>query len=771
MSLNSVRRILLIRKRTLMPPLGNKARASNATPVTAAETAFSAKKHVTKGVNARLAATSGVLALLLAGVTPVAAAHAADAPDNASAITATTDNAAENSATAAPAADHMVLEKGHVDAFNVTASNGALKLNLKEDVTGSHVPRDPSKVELHVKDAAKQTIPDGWPGAGQSYFLPQTQNHDLLWPGWDTLGTQGGGVEKHIDLEFTAVSGPGKVYLFGTNGFGQMEPLLKNGATELKAGAVREQTFPAHTHANWAFTKPGLYKITVKARGTASKSGAAVESEEQTYYFTVGSAHKGTAFKKAEPKPQPAPEKPAPQPEKPAPEKPKPAPQPEKPAPEKPAPAPEKPKPAPEKKKPAPKKPAPAPAPEKQKPESQKPAAQKPAEKPATEKPEAVAPSKPVAEGATGPAVTAPQAPATPGAAQCMPVEEVREATQQEIDAANSGGRQGKTSATTGSVTKGGTSALGASGLLPMSQVNGSATVPANSHVHPNWVFSKPGTYTVQIRQSATLKSGGTTSARATLRFNVGPGATGATNGHFDLGSQLNGKTLKASLKDDRKQPAAWVEPSSITFALGDAARVAAPAGIEFVAPKGSNVWMVPSTQIPGVPWIGANTMHPSLKDTTGPVTWTLESVSGPGNVAVFTSGNFGQIVGQRWFNSTASAATPGKQPGTQPGNGSSTPGAASGTEGSKPTVTVSGIAKDQKSAKKGQLFKKGGKVMVVDTVGRTADGKPCALPQAGGGSLARTGADVAHAGVVGGLLAAVGAGAFMLRRRARNAE
>ena len=767
MSLNSVRFILLIRKRTVMPPLGNKAPASNATPVTTAAPAFSAKKHVTKGVNARLAATSGVLALLLAGVTPVAA-HATDAPDNASAIAATTDNSAANNAAAAPAADHLVLEKGHVDAFNVTASNGALKLNLKEDVTGSHVQRDPSKVELHVKDAAKQTIPDGWPGAGQSYFLPQTQDHNLLWPGWDTLGTQGGGVDKHIDLEFTAVSGPGKVYLFGTNGFGGMEPLLKGGATELKAGAVREQTFPAHTHANWAFTKPGLYKITVKARGIASKSGATVESEEQTYYFTVGSKHKGTAFKKAEPKPQPAPENPTPAPEKPkptpAPEKPKPTPQPEKPAPEKPQPKPEK-KPAPEK--PKPEKPKPAPAPDKQKPESQKPAVKKPAEKPASEKPEAVAPSKPVAEDAGAPAANAPQAPASPGAAQCMPVKEAREATQQEIEAANSGGQQGKTPATTGSATKGGTSALGASGLLPMSQVNGSATVPANSHVHPNWVFSKPGTYTVQIRQTATLKSGGTTSARATLRFNVGPGATGATNGHFDLGSQLNGKTLKASLKDDRKQPAAWVEPSSITFALGDAARVAAPAGIEFVAPKGSNVWMVPSTQIPGVPWIGANTMHPSLKDTTGPVTWTLESVSGPGNVAVFTSGNFGQIVGQRWFNSTAGAAMPGKQPG----NGSSSPGTTSGAEGSKPTVTVSGIAKDQKSAKKGQLFKKGNKIMVVDTVGRTADGKPCALPQASGGSLARTGADVAHIGVAGGLLAAVGAGAFMVLRRARNAE
>lgn len=895
-----------------MPPLGtpgnqlpatNPAERVSADTRTSADTfsaasrsagvASSTKQFAAKGAKARIASTTGVLALLLAGISPVAAAYANTAPANTAAAqtsvaglgahNATTGLAAYNSATV-PAADHLILEAGHVDAFNVTASNGALKLNLKEDVTGSHVHRDPSKVELHVKDAAKRNIPAGWPGAGQSYFLPQTQDHNLLWPGWDTLGTQGGGVGKHVDLVFTSVQGPGKVYLFGTNGFGQMSPLLKNGATQLTAGAVREQTYPAHTHANWAFTKPGLYKITLKARGTQTSSGATIESPAQTYYFTVGSAHKGTAFTKPAPapaptptptpkpapeKPKPAPKptpapKPAPQPTPtPAPEKPTPAPAPSESAKPTPAPAPEKPKPAPEKPKPAPKpepsesasseKPAPKPKPEQPKPEKTapaKPAPEKPAPAPGTGEapgdaapqtpgdaaPQAPAPDAPApgaqvpgapadvpAPVAPAPAPVAPAAPATP---ECTPVEEPREATQAEIDAATSSedstaedseaedsktedstaegskGSKGSTadrSATTGGVTRGGTSLFSVAGLLPTSRVSGSVTIPANSHVHPNWVFSKPGSYTVQIRQSATLKSGGTASARATLRFNVGPGAAGVTGGHFDLGSQLKGSTLKASLKDDRKQPAAWVEPGSLSFALGDAARTSAPAGIDFVAPQGSNVWMVPSTQIPGVPWIGANTMHPSLKNTTGPVTWTLESVSGPGNVAVFTSGNFGQIVGQRWFHSTASTPTPGQKPsqpqGAKPGQpeqqgtgqgadkgqgagggagqgeGSDAAGGTSDAGGSAPKVTVPGIAKDQASAKEGQLFKKDGKVMIMDTVGRTADGQPCALPDAGGASLARTGVDAVQLGAAGGLLTVIGAAAFMLYRRARRAE
>ncbi|WP_053072726.1 hypothetical protein [Corynebacterium renale] len=52
------------------------------------------------------------------------------------------------------AAQSVTLNQGHVDAFNVTAPGGQLHLNLKEDVTGSHVEHEASDVLLEVGDNA-----------------------------------------------------------------------------------------------------------------------------------------------------------------------------------------------------------------------------------------------------------------------------------------------------------------------------------------------------------------------------------------------------------------------------------------------------------------------------------------------------------------------------------------------------------------------------------------------------------------------------------------
>ncbi|MDU0938446.1 MAG: choice-of-anchor M domain-containing protein, partial [Dermabacter sp.] len=115
----------------------------------------------------------------------------------------------------AHAAGRLVIESGHVDAFNVTAKGDALKLDLKEDVTGSHKTHAAEDVELHVKSAALTNVPKGWPGEGKGYHLPLTQNHDLLWPGWDTLGVKGTGFDESIKLKFDKVEGPGAIHLFG----------------------------------------------------------------------------------------------------------------------------------------------------------------------------------------------------------------------------------------------------------------------------------------------------------------------------------------------------------------------------------------------------------------------------------------------------------------------------------------------------------------------------------------------------------------------------
>jgi len=114
-------------------------------------------------------------------------------------------------------------------------------------------------------------------------------------------------------------------------------------------------------------------------------------------------------------------------------------------------------------------------------------------------------------------------------------------------------------------------------------------------------------------------------------------GATGnATDGHFDLGPAIDNGTLVARVKDDRTQPAQWVDPSSLTFALGDAARITAPADLGFVATPGSSVWLIPSTQIAGVPWLGLNSQREEIvTGTSGPVQFTLDAVEGTDSVSV----------------------------------------------------------------------------------------------------------------------------------------
>ncbi|WP_406716916.1 choice-of-anchor M domain-containing protein [Trueperella pyogenes] len=271
----------------------------------------------------------------------------------------------------------------------------------------------------------------------------------------------------------------------------------------------------------------------------------------------------------------------------------------------------------------------------------------------------------------------------------------------------------------------------------------GSYTVPANTHVHPNWVFTKPGTYKVTLTQTAELKNGKRVQATGTLTFNVG-GAGNADSGHFDIGSVLEGDNLLVKVKDDRTQPAKWVDPGTLTFGLGAASKTTAPAGIEFIAPKGSEIWMISSAAVNGVPWVGANTQHPSIvSGTTGAVTWSLSNITGPGQLAVFSSGNLGKIVGQRWF------------------------GGAAGATGKLPAG----------------VQKKGDKFIKTVWVGKTPSGKDCQLSpeqiaklkaegklvsSAQTKALSHTGATVATLAGVGAILLAVGAGLTLRKRRAQ---
>ena len=275
--------------------------------------------------------------------------------------------------------------------------------------------------------------------------------------------------------------------------------------------------------------------------------------------------------------------------------------------------------------------------------------------------------------------------------------------------------------------------------------------------------------------EAATLASNNApaNTARTTLTVSVGDGASGnATDGHFDLGPAIENGTLVARVKDDRSQPAQWVDPSSLTFALGDAARITAPADLGFVATPGSSVWLIPSTQIAGVPWLGLNSQREEIvTGTTGPVQFTLDAVEGPGRVAVFNAGALGSGVGEHVFDGPGTGYTLGANTHahqnwvfTAPGtytltitmrvtpNGAALAGSGFGSGGDLTATGVTGPS---------------GRPMVSQVVGRTASGKDCDL------SLATTGADTIPLTVVSLTWALTGAacvwvGAIGRRRNLR---
>ena len=275
--------------------------------------------------------------------------------------------------------------------------------------------------------------------------------------------------------------------------------------------------------------------------------------------------------------------------------------------------------------------------------------------------------------------------------------------------------------------------------------------------------------------EAATLASNSApaNTARTTLTVSVGDGASGnATDGHFDLGPAIENGTLVARVKDDRSQPAQWVDPSSLTFALGDAARITAPADLGFVATPGSSVWLIPSTQIAGVPWLGLNSQREEIvTGTTGPVQFTLDAVEGPGRVAVFNAGALGSGVGEHVFDGPGTGYTLGANTHAHQNWVFTAPGTY--------TLTITMRVTPNGAALTGSGFGSGGDLtatgttgpngrpMVSQVVGRTASGKDCDL------SLATTGADTIPLTVVSLTWALTGAacvwvGAIGRRRNLR---
>ena len=237
------------------------------------------------------------------------------------------------------------------------------------------------------------------------------------------------------------------------------------------------------------------------------------------------------------------------------------------------------------------------------------------------------------------------------------------------------------------------------------------------------------------------IRSDSETPNQAITTLNVQVGSEGGiTDGHFDLGPAIENGQLVARIKDDRSVPAVWKDPASMTFALGEKAKIKAPEALSYAAAPGQDVWMVPATQIRGVPWLGMNSQREEIvTETSGQVRFSLLDVQGPGNVAVFESGSLGAGIGTHVFDGAGTSYTlPANTHAhqnwvfTEPGSyqltiamnvsprGEDLRGSGSGTAGS--LIAAGGTGEH-------------GRPLVYAIVGRTASGQPCSLASTGAGA------------------------------------
>lgn len=592
---------------------------------------------------------------------PAGAAHAAQVSGPAAhGVTAQTSVArAAHSSVSRPAASlasndgqskPVNLEGGDLSIFDAVATaNGEVDLQLKDGTTGTS--HNPAQTTLKIPASTWQNISDDYPGSPGGYFVSQgVQANSPLQPasaapkgrlGWDTSQlAQAGFSAAHFEVSYSGPEGA-SVSLFGLDDNGQLaSSLLVDGNYELNplGSEIAPQQLAA-AYPNWVFSSAGVYQLQVRVLAQRS-DGTVIASPVRSYRVEVGDVAAQAT---------------------------------------------------------------PTPAPTPQNPDTQNPGAQP------TAAPSAVpsaAPSvapqpvaSPTAQPSTAPSAqpgvsAAPSASATPVASpkpsagkpatSPSPRSVISGEVKAKPSAANPAGKQllassrSAKSAQAPRAAAQGRSASQARTAVGQSRsavTSRAATQSFVSQARPAQSFvaqarsASQGTAAQTSAQKAKAQSAAAVkenpassavSATATLTFVVGPGANGnANDGHFDLGPRIVDGKLKLQVKDDRSQPASWVDPATLTFSLGDKATLKAPDALNFVATPGQDVWMISSSQSAGVPWLGMNSQAEEIvSKTSGEVTFTLVSVEGPGKVSVFTSGGLGGGVGEHLLQEEGSSYT-----------------------------------------------------------------------------------------------------------------
>lgn len=650
------------------------------------------------------------------------------------------------------------LEGGDLSIFDAVATaNGEVDLQLKDGATGTS--RNPAQTTLKIPASTWQNISDDYPGSPGGYFVSQgVQANSPLQPasaapkgrlGWDTSQlAQAGFTAAHFEISYSGPEG-GTVALFGLDENGQLaSSLLVDGNYELNplGSEIAPQQLAA-AYPNWVFSTAGVYQLQVRVLAQRS-DGTVIASPVRTYRVEVGDVA-------AQATPTPAPTEKNPDTQNPGAA---PTAQPSAAPTAVPSAAP-RPVASPSAR--------PSTAPSAQPGVSAAPstsASPVASPKPVTSQPSA----SPSPRSVIGGEVKAKPSAANPAGKQLLASSRSAKSAQAPRAAAK-GGSASQARVAVGQSRSAVTTRAGVQSFVSQARPAQSFVAQARSGSQvraAQGAAAQTSAQKAKAQSAAAVKenpASSAVSATATLTFVVGPDANGNANeGHFDLGPRIVDGKLKLQVKDDRSQPASWVDPATLTFSLGDKATLKAPDALNFVATPGQDVWMISSTQSAGVPWLGMNSQAEEIvSKTSGEVTFTLVSVEGPGKVSVFTSGGLGGGVGEHLLQEEGSSYTlPANTHAhqnwvfTAPGTYKLTISAQVTPKQGEQISGEEGASSDGAAASSGASSSEGGSAS--GAAGSAASGSAKAGQAAGasgGKSLAKTGAVSGALNVAGGLM------------------
>ncbi|HRI15727.1 MAG TPA: choice-of-anchor M domain-containing protein [Verrucomicrobiota bacterium] len=179
------------------------------------------------------------------------------------------------------------ISSGHTD-IGIGYEEGAFDLHVHDEENG--LEYSPADALLVVKSQALRLSPGGafsflGPVGTPVWELPKVQDPELLFLGIGAEELVPSDWTGNIEFSLKAVSGPGNFYLWDTDVFGN--PVVKMDSANGIGPDDTVSVIPgSHTHLNWGFSAPGVYRISFETVGLNTTDGPE-ESGPVVYNFEV----------------------------------------------------------------------------------------------------------------------------------------------------------------------------------------------------------------------------------------------------------------------------------------------------------------------------------------------------------------------------------------------------------------------------------------------------------------------------------------------------